>query len=242
MNPSLEMQVKEIQVHKTYVGGYTVNWAYTKAPLDVQEKVFADNNIVTISPAELGLLRANASTGIFDTYSRTRYDVLHDDRIPQVVIVQDGAISRLVSIADLVAAHKQGEEFVIPKSLRRQVYATVDEMIEEGTAFPVNYGRTDVSTSKFGKNKLTSKLFSDLMLGINPQDYGNLLKGQGIKKQSFFFDTKDYAIFQEGPYLNGLGVYGPDLGFSVRGDVDLSGSGGAFGVRLKKTVKKDAKK
>ena len=90
MNSDLEMQV-----NKTQAGLYTVAWGYKRAPADVQEEAFVANSLGMISPAQLGFLRAQEGKGTFNPYSRTNADVLYDDRSNQVVIVPDGAISKL---------------------------------------------------------------------------------------------------------------------------------------------------
>ncbi len=231
MDTSLEMKVSTIEA-----GTHTVTYGFKEAPLDVQEATFAAKNLITISPAELGFLRANGS-GIFDSYSRTSAEVFYDDRNNKVIIVPGGAISKLVGIDKLVAGHEQGEEYAIPKDQKNQVYDMVDKMLREGTAFTVNYGKTVVSTSKFGETELTSKLFSDLILGIKAQDYGDWLKSKGRSTITYFFDSEDDAKSKKGPYMIRLRVCGPN--FDVNGGKrlydDLNGANGAFGVRFEKT-------
>ena len=118
----------------------------------------------------------------------------------------------------------------------------VDAMLGKGIAFTANHGSTDVSTSEFGQTELTSKLFSDEILGIKAQDYGDFVKGQGRKIQSILFHDGDYAKSQKGPYTNRLRVYGPVVGFIVIGvrslgdDRNLGSCDGAFGVRFEKTA------
>ena len=238
MNPNLE-----VQVNKTQAGLYTVTYGRKEAPLDVQEAAFAANNLGIVSPAQLGFLRAKDSH-IFNHYSRTGpHDVFYDDRHNTVVIAPGGAISKLVGIANLTDAHRQNQEYVIPKSQRDLVYAMVDEMLRRGTAFTASDGRTDVSTSKFGQTELTSMLFSDDISGIKAQDYGDWQKEQGRATQSIFFDDADYAKSQKAPYLNRLRVYGPDIVFFVVGyGRGLDNRNGAFGVRFEKTAEGGAKK
>src|SRR3989344_8008797 len=183
MSPNLEMQV-----NKTNAGLFTVTYGRKEAPLNVQEAAFAANGLGFISPAELGFLRTKESQGIFKPYSRTSSDVFYDDRNNQVVIVPDGAISRLVGVANLVDAHRPGKEYIIPKNQRDLVYAMVDEMLKSGIAFTAPEGQTQVQTSEFGKNDLTSRLFSDERLGIKAQEYGDWLKGQGRNVNTFFMD------------------------------------------------------
>lgn len=238
MNPNLEMQVST-----TNVGLYIVTYGRKEAPLDVQEEVFAANGLGMVSPAQLGFLRAQGSKGIFNPYSRTSADVFYDDRIDQVVVVLDGAISKLVSIANLVGAHRQGKEYIIPPHQRDSVYARVDEMLRNGTALTANHGQTNVSTSEFGQTELTSKLFSDARLGIHAQDYGDWQKEQGRGIQSIFFDSGDYAKSQKDPYLNKLRIFGSVDGFGVGGHYRLLVDYyGAFGVRFKKAAEGGTKK
>ena len=171
MNPNLEMQL-----NKTNTGLYTVTYGYKEAPLDVQEAAFAANGLEIVSPAQLGFLRAKESKGTFKPYSRTNSDVFYDDRTDNVVIVPDGDISKILIVSNLVEAHRQDKEYVIPENKKDLVYAMVDEMIKKGTAFVAPHGETEVKTSEFGKNDLTSKLFSDKRLGIEAQEYGDWLK------------------------------------------------------------------
>lgn len=232
-----------MQVNKTQAGLYTVTYGRKEAPLDVQEVAFAANGLDTVSPAQLGFLRAQEGNGTFKPYSRTNADVLYDDRADQVVIVPDGAISKLVGIANLVDAHRQGEEYVIPKNQRDLVYAMVDEMLRKGKAFTANHRKTVVETSNFGQTELTSKLFSDEKLGVNGQDYGDFLKDKGRKTQSIFFNDRGYAKSQKAPYANRLRVCGTDCGFVVDGDfMGLDYNSGAFGVCFEKTAEKAARK
>ena len=227
----------EMQVNRTQAGLYTLTYGLKEAPLDVQEAAFSLNNLSTVSPAQLGFLRAQESKGTFKPYSRTNADILYDDRNNTVVIVPEGAISKLVGIANLVAAHKKDQEYVIPKNQRELVYAVVDEMLKNGTAVVANHGELKINTADFGQTELTSKLFSDERLGIRAYDYGNWLSKQGRNSQSMFFDSKDRAKSQKSPYTNRLRVFGPDGDFLVNGyDRFLDGSNGAFGVRFEKAA------
>lgn len=238
MNPNLEMKV-----NTTQAGLYTVTYVRIEALLDVQEATFAVHDLHTVSPAELGFLRAQESTGAFNPYSRTGADVLYDDRHDRVVVVPNGAISKLVGIANLVDAHRQGKEYIIPNNQRDLVYLMIDEMLRKGTAVSANHGKIDVSTSKFGQTELTSILFSDEVLGIKAQEYGDWQKEQGRNVQSIFFDDANYAKSQGGPYVNRLRVCGPDVGFLVVGlNWFLDSNSGAFGVRFEKTAEGGPKK
>ncbi len=230
----------ELQVKKTEVGLFIVAYSYNKAPLDVQEAAFAANNLDMISPAQLGFLRAEGDKDAFNPYSRTSAYVLYIDN--RVVVVPDEAISKRV-VADLVGAHRQGREYVVPKNQRDSVYAVADEMLRKGAAFTARHGQTMVGTSEFGQTESTSKLFSDEGFGIKAQKYGDWLKEQGRNTQSMFFDTADYAKSQKGPYLTRLRVYGPLDDFSVLGNYGyLDGNYGAFGVRFEKAAEGGAKK
>ena len=227
MNPNLEMQVS-----RTNSGLLTVTYGRKEAPLDVQEAAFAANGLEIVSPAQLGFLRSKGN-GVFNSYSRTGADVLYDDRNDHVVIVPNGAISRLVGVANLVDAHRQSKEYIIPKNQRNLVYAMVDEMLKSGMAFTAPDGQTQVPTSEFGKNDLTSRLFSDKSLGAEAQEYGDWLKSQRRSANTFFMDNKVYSQSQKAPYLNRLRVCGPGGGFVVNGsNGDLHNNNGAFGVRF----------
>ena len=237
MNPKLEMQV-----NRTQAGLYTVAYGRKEAPLDVQEAAFAANGLGIVSPAQLGFLPAKVGNDTFNRYSRTNADVFYDDRHDRIVIVPNREISKQVGIANLVEAHRKNQEYVIPESKspesqRNLVYALVDAMLRKGTAFFAKHGQTDIPTSDFGQTELTSKLFSDEGLGIKAQDYGDWLKKQKRNIQSMFFDSKDYAKSQKGPYTNRLRVYGPGVDFDVGGGSrDLGSNFGAFGVRFEKTA------
>ena len=225
------------------VGLYTVTYAREEAPLDVQEAAFAAKGLEIVSPAQLGFLRTKGRKGAFNLYSRTNAYVVYDDRNNKIVIVPDGAISKIVGVSSLVGAHRQDREYIIPKNQRDTVYATVDKMLKNGIAFTVNHELTEVHTSEFGKNDLTSRLFSDKRLGFKAQEYGDWLKEQGRASQSMFFDLADYAKSQKGPYLNRLRVYGPDNDFGVNGgNWLLDYFDGAFGVRFEKIAEGGAKK
>ncbi len=228
----------EMQVNRTQAGLYIVAYGRKEAPLDVQEAAFSLNNLSIVSPAQLGFLRAQESKGTFKPYSRTNADILYDDRNNQVFIVPEGAISKLVGIANLVAAHKKGQEYVIPENQRELVYAVVDEMLKNGTAVVANHGESKINTADFGQTELTSKLFSDERLGIRAQDYGNWLSEQGKNSQSMFFDLKDHSKSQKSSYTNRLRVFGPVGVFVVDGSSRNLGyyGFGAFGVRFEKTA------
>ena len=238
MNPTLEMQV-----HKIAAGLWTVTYGRKEASLDVQEAAFAANGLGIISPAQLGFLRAKDSD-IFSSYSRTNADVFYDDRDrSRVVIVPDSAISKLVDTANLVNAHRR-KEYVIPPDQRDLVYAMVDEMIKSDIAFTAPNEQTTVQpTSEFGKSDLTSRLFSDKILRIEAQEYGDWLQSQGRNVTAFFMDGENYSKDQRGPYLNRLRVYGRDHDFNVGGyGRSLGDDGGAFGVRFEKTAEGDRPK
>lgn len=236
MNLNLEMHL-----NRTQAGLYTITYGRVEAPLDVEEAAFAAHGLTTVSPAQLGFLRATqpAGTTTFNQSSRVSADVFYDDRNQgQVVIVPDGAIGKLVRVVNTLDYENQFSEYVLPEGRRDQVYATVDEMLRNGTAFTANHGSTCVIASAFGEHDLTSRLYSDERLGIQAQTYGDWLRSQGINGQSIYFDDREYALSRAGPYLNRLRVHGSDVGFNVgriswflRGD-----RGGAFGVRFEKTA------
>src|SRR3989344_5469136 len=188
MNPNLEMQVS-----KTRAGIFTVTYGRIEALLDVQEASFAANGLDLISPPQLGFLRAKEGKGTFMPYSRTSADVLYDDRNSKVVVVPNEALSAQFGIANLVEAHRQAREYVIPKKQRDLVYAIADEMLRKGTAFTWSHGQTDIPVSEFGKTELTYKLFSDEGLGIKAQDYGDWQEEQGGVAQSMVFDDAGYV-------------------------------------------------
>ena len=245
MNPNLELHLD-----RTEAGLYTVTFGYKEAPLNVQEAAFAAHGLDTVSPAQLGFLRATQPAGVstFNPYSRTSADIFYDDRSDRAVIVPNGAIShRLVGIVQLVDAHWQGRPYVLPENQLEVVYSMIDEMLRNGLAVTSNRRQTEVPTSKFGSTELTSKLFSDAKLGIKAQDYGDWLQNQGRKVQSLLLEEKEYARSQDGPFVNRLQVFGRLGKFDVCGcycDLGNGGpfSSGAFGARFERTAESEERK
>jgi len=239
MNPNIKTQVT-----KTPAGIYTVSWRYEQAPLDSQVGYFASDDLKVVSPSLLAFAQTNAKNGAFERYSRTTGDVFYDARNNKFVIFPEGTIRDLVGIINIVDAHRQGKEYVIPKQQRGKIYEIADEMLRKGTAVAVNPGTAKVDTSKFGEVELTDRLYSNEGMGFKAQNYGNFLKNEKRRAvQSFFLDGESYAKSQKGPYANGLRVYGPNDDFVVGGNVrGLGNWDGAFGVRFEKTAKGGPKK
>jgi len=234
----------ETQVTKTPAGIYTVSWRYEQAPLDSQVRSFALDDLKVVSPSQLAFAQTNTEKEIFERYSRTTGDVFYDPRINKFVIFPEGTIRDLVGIIDIVDAHRQGKEYVIPKNQRDEIYGIADKMLRKGTAVAVTPETTKVDTSKFGEVELTDRLYSNEGMGFKAQNYGNFLKNEKRRAvQSFFLDGESYAKSQKGPYANGLRVYGPNDDFVVGGNVrGLGNWDGAFGVRFEKTAKGGPKK
>ena len=228
--PSNLIHLKRYIIH---LKKHRVTYCYKATRLDVQETGFAACGLEMISPAQLGFLRAKRLEA-FEHYSKTNADVFYEDRgNSQVIIVPSGILSKRMGLSDLAAAYSRGQEYFIPPSQRDWVYAVVDEMLSKGTAFTARHGKINIPISEFGQIELTSKLFSDEILGIEAQEYGDFLDTQCEKVQSLFFDPKDYAKSQKGPYLNRLRIYGPGGGFDVLGHGGLlKDSCGAFAVRF----------
>ena len=228
------------QITKTPAGIYTVSWRYEQASLDIQVGSFASDGLKVVSPSQLAFAQTNAGNGTFERYSRTTGDCLYDARNNKFVIFPDGTIRDLVGIANIVDAHRQGKEYVIPTTSQRdRIYAIADEMLRKGTAVAVNPGTTNVDTSNFGEVELTDRLYSNKGIGFKAEDYGKFLRDEKRRKvQSFFLDSEDYAKSQKEPYVNGLRVYGPEYDFDVFGFVRfLVDYYGAFGVRFEKAAK-----
>ena len=246
----LKMNIKlQPQVAQTKDGLYAVTYARLSAPLNVQEAVFAAHGIHIVSSAELGYLRAGIDDSPFTLHSRTGTGVFYDDRNGNAVIVPDEAISKQVGIANLVYAHAEDTECVVPKDQRELVYAMVDEMLKNGRAFATEAFATEqeihrIDTSRFGEDGLTGIMFSNHSLGIRAENYGAWLRGaQGINIQSVFFDIPTFRQLRREPYLNRLSVYGPDDGFVVYGcGRNLGDDYGAFGARFEKIAEGGAKK
>ena len=231
------------QVAQTEDGLYAVTYARISAPLNVQEAAFAAHGLHTVSPTELGYIRAGIEDSPFMRYSRTSMDVFYDNGDGgRVVLAGDRAISQLF-LSDLVTAHRKGKELIIPQDQRERVYATIDVMLQNGRAFATGHEEHSIPTSGLGEDGITDIMFSDPSLGIRAADYGAWLKGQGRSTQRIFFDGADYAKSQKGPYLNRLRLGGPGDGFvAVGGSRDLGLHYGAFGVRIEKAAEGGAKK
>ncbi len=238
MNPTIEAQVT-----KTPAGIYTVAWRYEHAPLDRQVGSFASDGLKVISPSQLAFVQTNAGNGTFEQYSRTTGDAFYDARNNTFVIFPEGTIRDLVGIANIVDAHRQGKEYVIPKNQRDRLYAIADEMLKKGIAVAVNPGRTNVNTSRFGEVGLTDRLYSNEGIGFKAGDYGNFLRDKKRRDtQSFVLDDENFAKSQKGPYVNGLRLCDSGFGFVVDGYWDLDDNGGTFGVRFEKATKGGARK
>ena len=221
-------------------------WTINPAPADFLEQQFEKRNLNFVSPSQLGFLRAKDFSPDFSETmgsSITNTDIFYEggDRI---ILVPDGAITKLTGLVNLVKAHKQRKEYVIPENQRDLVYAMVDEMLKSGIAFVAPHGLTEVQTSEFGKNDLTSRLFSDKGLGIEAQEYGDWLQSQGRNTNTFFMNEKNYSQAQKAPYLNRVRVCGPGFDFLVDGDYGslYFNYFSAFGVRFEKTAEGGPKK
>lgn len=242
----LELELKEAL---TKDGVWVVTYDYKKAPADVQEAAFVAHGLSYISPAELAFLRVNVEGDTFAPYSRTCGEAFVDDRDDgKVVVLPRGGISRIVGIANIVAAHKTGREFVIPESYfpggqREQVYGLVDECLRNGSAVCVRDETNTVATDKFGEEELTEKLYSDERLGVKAEDYGRWLRERGIKVHNLFIDDVNYARQQGGPYINRVRLWDASNSFFADGGYGyLHIHNGAFGVFIKKSVEGSAKK
>lgn len=207
------------------------------APANFLEETFGKRNLDFISPAQMGFLRANDFVpDLSETMgsSITNTDIFYDggDRI---ILVPDGALTKLTGLAGLVKAHKQRKEYVVPENQRGVVSSLIEKMSGEGTAFSAPYGTTSVETSELALNGLTSRLFSDERLGIEAEEYGHWLDRNGITHLKVNFGDKDYAISQGGPFVNRLRDLGDPWKFEIRGygNQILPGCG-AYGVRFEK--------
>ncbi|MBS3096971.1 hypothetical protein J4480_06055 [Candidatus Woesearchaeota archaeon] len=212
-------------------------WTINPAPADFLEQQFEKRNLNFVSPSQLGFLRAkDFSPDLSETRgsSITNTDIFYEggDRI---ILVPDGAITKLTGLVNLVKAHKQRKEYVIPENQRRAVYSLVDELLRKGTAFSAHHGTASVETSEFELNGLTSKLFSDERLGIKAEEYGRWLKRIGINKLTVNFGDRNYAISQEGPFVNRVHDLGNPWDFELRG-YGIIPSYKAYGVRFEKTA------
>ena len=218
----------------------TNHWAIFPAPVDFLERHFEERNLDFVSPAQLGFLRAkDFSPDLSETIgpSVTNTDVFYDGG-GRIILMPDGAITKLTGLVDLVNTHKQWKEYVIPENQRGAVYSLVEEMLRKGTAFCTSNGTTSVETSEFGLDELTSRLFADERLGIKAQEYGRWLKMFGINKLTLNFADRNYAISQGGPFVNRLYDEGTfDDYFDIRG-YRILGSPHAYGVRFESIAEK----
>ena len=197
----------EIRLNQTQAGIYNVTYGRIDAPLDVQEATFAENNLSMVSPAQFGYLIASQNEGddTLPVYSKTSYDVFYDDRDGhRVVIVPDGAISKIVGAGTICETHKRFNDVIIPIYNRTAVYDAVDQMIKKGSAFCTSHGKIVIQTSDLADDELTSRLLSDNRLGIKTQFYRDFLTKQKQRTFSISFDFYEQAIAQDNPYMNRL--------------------------------------
>src|SRR3989338_443670 len=136
------------QVAQTKDGLYAVTYASLVAPLNVQEAAFAAHDLHTVSPAELGYLRANIRDSPFMPYSRTDMDIFYDSRDGGKVVLARGRALGQLFLSDLVNAHRKGKEFIIPENERELVYGTVDAMLKNGRAFATKHGEHTIDASR----------------------------------------------------------------------------------------------
>lgn len=137
------------KVNRTQVGIYTVLWRYEIKPLGRQVRSFASDDLKVVSPSQLAFAQTNARDGTFERYSRTTGDVLYYAKNNKFIIFPEGTIRDLVGIIQIVDAHRQGKEYVIPENQRDGIYKITEKMLKEGTAFAVDPGTTMVNTSGF---------------------------------------------------------------------------------------------
>ncbi|MBI2548010.1 hypothetical protein HYW21_01535 [Candidatus Woesearchaeota archaeon] len=226
----------EMDVNKTQVGLYTVTYALSQRPLDVQELAFAAKGLHTISPAEKGLLMIGVDDSPFTPYSRTDMDVIYDKRAKDRVVLARGKPISQLFLSDLVDAHKHGREFVVPKEMRDDVYDAIDTMLNNGMAFATTHGTHETPANRLGEEGITNFMYSDPSLGIKAGDFGAWL-AERRDVHNAFFDSQEYAR-QLGPYINRLRLFSPGGDFLAGGGCgrDLYSGDGAFGVRFEKTA------
>lgn len=239
MSPNIEAQVTKIPAVI-----YQVTWRYEQAPLDEQVRSFASDGLKVISPSQLAFAQTYIGNGTFEYSSRTTGDVFYDARNNKFVIFPEGTIRDLVGIVNIVDAHKQGKEYVIPQNQRDRMYAIADKMLKKGTAVAVNPGQTNVDTSKFGEVELTDILYYNRGMGFEAGTYGQFLKDEKrMSLQSFILDDEGYAKSRKGPYVNVLKVLGRFNDFMVVGHGrTLYDYVGAFGAHFEKAAEGGAKK
>ena len=206
------MNDSRVRTNTIMAGLYNVAFIYNTSTLNIQEAVFASNGLEMVSPAQLGFLRANNHPA-FNRNSTTNADVFYDDRDnAKIVVVKGGNISKEIGLDNLVKSWGIGKECFIPKSKTSYVYDMVDTMLREGTAFVVPYRTIRLNTDSFEENELTEKLFTDKILGIKAQDYGDWLESQGKMIQSLYFDSEKFHKSQKYPYLKKLYITGEQNG------------------------------
>lgn len=231
----------QLQEARTRDGLYTVTYAFSQGPLDVQELAFAANGLHILSPAEKGFLIAGVNDSPFTPYSRTNMDVFYDKRDQGKVVLARGKPISQLFLSDLVDAHRNGREFVVPKEMRDYVYDAIDTMLNNGMAFATTHGTHTTPTDRLGEEGVTSFMYSDPLLGIKAEEFGAWL-AERRKVHTISFDSLGYATRQSGPYVNRLRLCGPGGGFGAVGvNRNLYGNVGAFGVLIKKTAEGDEK-
>lgn len=235
---------RDVAGNNLYIVGHckvalTNYWTINPAPADFLEEQFEKRNLNFVSPAQLGFLRAkDFSPDLSETMgpSITNTDIFYEGG-NRIILVPDGAITKLTGLVNLVKAHKQRKEYVIPENQRGVVYSLIEEMLRKGTAFSASHGTTSAETSELELNGLTSRLFSDERLGIKAQEYGHWLKRIGVNKLTINFGGRDYAISQGGPFVNRVLDLGNQWNFEIRGyGNQLLPGYGAYGVRFEKTA------
>jgi hypothetical protein len=227
------LELKEV---RTRDGLYVVTYGHLKRPVDVQVLTFAANGLDTISPAEKGMLMAGIDKSPFTLDSMTSMDVFYDKRDGGKVVLARGMPISQLFLSDLVAAHRQGREFVVPEDMRCNVYDAIDTMLKKGSAFAANYGTLTTPANRLGEEGVTNFIYSDPSLGIAAKTFGDWLAEQ--RSYHFtVFDSEGYAARQLGPYITLLGLGSPKGDFSAGGEGKiLAGVVGAFGVLIKKST------
>lgn len=229
----MQLELKEA---KTRDGLYTVTYAYLQRPADVQDLSFAANGLDTISPAIKGMLMAGVDNSPFTPYSRTDMDVFNDDRDGGKVVLARGKPISQLFLSDIVGAHRNRREFVIPENMRETVYGAVDTMLVNGGAFATDYGTHETPSARLGEEGFTNFMYSDPSLGIVAQTFGDWL-AERRDTHTTFLDSLDYAKSQQGPYLTRLRLYGPGNVFYANGSLRiLDFNLGAFGVLIKRSA------
>jgi hypothetical protein len=222
----------KIDTQKSFDGRFDISSVYVEAPFHKQNLLINSSGLHLVSPAELGFMRTDKPKNhAFMKYSRSSMSSLMIPEEDKIVLVKSGALSNLYA-RDLVNAHADGKECLIPKEDKEMVYDLVTALERAGLAKTINPGNKTLSAKL--DEETSDFMFSDDDLRIKSSDYGRTLVANGRGIITAYFDDADYMKKQKGMYLNIVRVRSPADIFNVygSGNWNLGDDDGAFGVNF----------